>query len=68
MHEDEALYIQCTNRLLCNDGDGWDIGRIVNEEVFIMVMCMRGKRLYLVRYFISLEGETIIYPLIWTMA
>ena len=24
-----------------------------------MVMCMRGKRLYLVHYFISLEGEII---------
>ena len=35
------------------------IGKIVNEEVIIMVMCMRGKRLYLVRYFISLKGETI---------
>ena len=33
------------------------IGRIVNEEVFIMVMCMRGKRLYLARCFISLEGD-----------
>ena len=48
------------------------IGKIVNEEVFIMVMCMRGKRLYLVRYFISLEGETIHFSfdsvLTWTIA
>ncbi len=29
-----------------------------------MVMCMRGKRLYLVHYFISLEGE-IIHLSIW---
>ncbi len=35
------------------------IGRIVNEEVYIMVLCMRGKQLYLARYFISLKRETM---------
>ncbi len=46
-----------TNCYAMMETDG--IGRIANEKVFIMVMCMRGKRLYLVRYFIFLEGETI---------